>query len=262
MTFDTHGQELSEHINMPTPETAPYGSWRSPITSDSIVRSMIRLDAITIDCENIYWSESRADRQGRYFLVCRTPDGRISDVLPDDHQFSVRTKAHEYGGGAFLVKNHEVYFSNYRDQRLYRHVPGCKTEPQPPQSKPEGAIRYADGVLDDRHRRIICIQEDHTGEGEAVNRIVSIDLAGSGDVCPLVEGNDFYSNPRLSPDSSRLAWLTWHHPDMPWVASELWIADFASDGSIGQPKKIAGEARRGHLSTGMVTRGRALLCFR
>ena len=29
----------------------------------------------------------------------------------------------------------------------------------------------------------------------------------------LVSGNDFYSSPRLSPDGSQLAWLTWNHPE-------------------------------------------------
>ena len=56
----------------------------------------------------------------------------------------------------------------------------------------------------------------------------------------LVSGNDFYSSPRISPDGTRLAWLTWHHPDMPWDSSELWVGEFAADGTIAHAECVAG----------------------
>jgi dipeptidyl aminopeptidase/acylaminoacyl peptidase len=95
--------------------------------------------------------------------------------------------------------------------------------------------------LIDRHRnRLICVREDHTGAGEAVNTIVSINLEDGSRARVLVSGNDFYSTPRLSPDGSRLAWLTWNHPNMPWDGTELWVGEFNDDGSLMQPKLIAG----------------------
>ena len=227
---------------MSAPETAPYGSWRSPITSDSIVCAMIRLDAIALDGENVYWSESRPDRQGRYFLVCRTPDGKIYDVLPDDAELNVRTRVHEYGGGAFAIGNGEVYLSNYADQRLYRQLPGGRPEPVTATSVPAGALRYADAILDSSRDRLICIQEDHTGDGEAVNRLVAIKLRSGalGTVTTLVSGNDFYSSPKLSPDGTQLAWLTWNHPNMPWDETELWRAEIGLDGILENAIRVAG----------------------
>ena len=54
----------------------------------------------------------------------------------------------------------------------------------------------------------------------------------------LASGNDFYSNPRISQDGARLAWITWNHPNMPWDDTELWVADVSADGSLSGQKKV------------------------
>src|SRR6185295_2882256 len=64
-------------------------------------------------------------------------------------------------------------------------------------------------------------------------------LDGSGSMT-LVEGNDFYAAPRVSPEGRRLAWLTWSHPRMPWEGTELWIAAIADDGSLVHARRAAG----------------------
>src|SRR6185312_166651 len=66
----------------------------------------------------------------------------------------------------------------------------------------------------------------------------SLDSSGNSRV--LASGNDFYSSPRLSPDGSRLAWLTWNHPNMPWDSTELWVGKIGEVGSIVEPQRIAG----------------------
>ncbi len=104
-------------------------------------------------------------------------------------------------------------------------------------------MRYADAIMDSRGDRIICIREDHReANAEAINTIVAIDAAAGGIGEVLVSGNDFYAAPRLSPDGSHLAWLTWNHPDMPWDAAELWMAPVAEDGSLGPAEHVAGGA--------------------
>ncbi|MGP1387708.1 MAG: S9 family peptidase [Thainema sp.] len=217
-------------------QTAPYGTWKSPISADLIVASSIRLGEIRLDSNDIYWNELRPQEGGRSVVVRRTPDGAIADVTPAP--FNVRTRVHEYGGGAYTVHDGVVYFSNFADQRLYRQVIG--QDPQP--ITPEGAFRYADAVVDNRHQRLICVREDHsTSEREAVNTIVAVDQNGDeagGTV--LVSGSDFYSSPRLSPDGSQLAWLSWNHPNMPWDGTELWVASVQPDGSLDMSRKVAG----------------------
>jgi dipeptidyl aminopeptidase/acylaminoacyl peptidase len=216
---------------------SPYGSWKSPITSDLVAQSAIGLDQVALDRDTIYWTEIHPQKQGRYLLHRAVPNGAPEPVIPDDPGYNVRTRVHEYGGGAFAVNDGAVLFSNFTDQRLYRQQDGEPAPVTPAAPKP-AAWRYADGVF--ARDRFICVREDHTGDGEAVNTIVAIDLAGGQAPQVLVAGSDFYASPRLSPDGRRLAWLTWNHPDMPWVAAEAWVGDIAADGSVANARRIAG----------------------
>ena len=214
---------------------ASYGSWKSPITSDLIVAGTIGLGEIALDGEDVYWIESRPSESGRSVIVRRTPDGAVTDVTPPG--FNARSTVHEYGGGAYFVDAGTVYFSNFTDQRLYRQGPG---EPPRPLTSTE-KMRYADGVIDRRRDLIYCIREDHTEGGrDAINTIVKIDLDGDASGEVIASGNDFYSSPRLSPDGSRLAWLTWNHPNMPWDGTELWVGELDQSGRIARSEIVAG----------------------
>jgi dipeptidyl aminopeptidase/acylaminoacyl peptidase len=219
---------------MPQTQVAPYGSWKSPITSDLIVKGSIGIGMIGLDGADVYWIEMRPSEGGRYVIVRRTPEGQTTDVTPQP--FNARTRVHEYGGGDFVVADGTVYFSNFDDQRLYKQALGA----EPQALTPAVEMRYADPILDSLRGRVICVREDHTGEGEAVNTLVSLSLEDGSDARILVSGNDFYSSPRLSPDGKHLAWLTWNHPNMPWDGTEVWIGELAEDGSLGRTERVAG----------------------
>jgi dipeptidyl aminopeptidase/acylaminoacyl peptidase len=217
---------------------APYGTWKSPITSDLIVASSIRLGEIRLDGNQIYWSEGRPTEAGRSVVVHLTSDGQKVDVTPPA-PFNVRTRVHEYGGGAFQVADGVVYFANFADQRLYRQLVGG----EPQALTPEAAFRYADAVLDRSRNRLVAVREDHTAAGpEPINTVVVIPLDAAepqaGEV--LVAGSDFYASPRLSPDGRWLCWLSWNHPNMPWDGTELWVAELDEAGALQTPQKIAG----------------------
>ncbi|HUQ31468.1 MAG TPA: prolyl oligopeptidase family serine peptidase [Pyrinomonadaceae bacterium] len=213
---------------------APYGSWKSPITSDLIVKGSIGVGLTALDGEDVYWVEMRPSEAGRCVIVRRTPDGETADMTPPP--FNVRTRVHEYGGGEYTVAGGTIYFSNFDDQRLYKQA--LNSEPQP--LTPAVAMRYADPVVDKGRGRVICVREDHTGGGEAVNTLVSINAEDGREVKTLASGYDFYSSPRLSPDGRRLAWLSWNHPNMPWDGTQLWTGEFAEDGTLTKTELIAG----------------------
>lgn len=225
------------------PRVAPYGTWTSPLSASDVAAAGRRLSGVSLDGDDVYWLEGRPDQGGRYTLVRRAPDGTVADLNPPE--INIRSRVHEYGGGAFVVAAGTVYCVNFTDQRVYRIMDG---EARPITAP--GAWRYADFEIDARRQRLICVREDHTREGqEPINALVAISIetadagrgeyvAGVGDV--IASGSDFYSTPRLSPDGSRLAWLSWNHPSMPWDGTDLWIARVGADGTIGAPVRIAG----------------------
>ena len=219
---------------MTAPNVAPYGSWRSPVDAGLVASAFVGLGQPAIDGDDVYWTEMRPDEGGRTVIVRRTSDGRTSDVTPAP--FNVRTRVHEYGGGAYTVSDGVVYFSNFADQRLYQQTPGG-----PPRAlTPELDLRYADGVVDRTRGRLVCVREDHTAGGEPVNTIVSIDISEGGAGDTLASGHDFYSSPRVSPDGTTLAWLSWDHPNMPWDGTELRVGRLRADGTVGAPALVAG----------------------
>lgn len=217
------------------PTTAPYGSWKSPISAEMTARDSVGLGAVQLDGDDVYWSESRPNEGGRNVIMRRSADGEAHEVNPPP--YSARTRVHEYGGLCFWAADGTVYFSNFSDQRVYRQADG----EQPAPITPEGVdLRYADGMIDARRNRLICVREDHRGAGEPENAVVALDLDKGGEGEILVSGSDFYAYPAVSPDGAKLAWLSWNHPNMPWDETELWTADFLPDGSLGAPTKAAG----------------------
>jgi dipeptidyl aminopeptidase/acylaminoacyl peptidase len=233
-------------VVMPEPQTAAYGSWSSPVTSDLIVASSIGLGEILLDGTDVYWLESRPQEGGRSVIVSRAVDGTPADITPpvpagSQGVFNVRSRVHEYGGGAYLISAGVVYFCNDADQRLYRQERGAAPTPITPEPAQPKGLRYADGVMDAERRRMIWVREDHTaGAPEPANTLVEIPLDGSGAQRVLQSGRDFYAAPRVSPDGGRLAWLEWSHPSMPWIGCELWVANLAADGSLGLKRLVAG----------------------
>ncbi|UCD04917.1 MAG: S9 family peptidase [candidate division WOR-3 bacterium] len=210
------------------------GSWRSPITADLVAGQSIRFGEIIIDDDNIFWVESRPAEHGRSVIVCCDANGKLSDMIAAP--YSARSRVHEYGGAAFTVREGVLFFTNFSDQRVYRKEPNHDPLPL----TPEGDRRYADLQVDARLGRMVCVQEDHSRKGEPVNAIVGIDISGTGKPQLLVSGNDFYASPRCSPDGSKVAWLTWNHPNMPWDGTELWIADVDRGGTLSNLNRIAG----------------------
>ncbi len=216
------------------PTTARFGTWKSPITTDAIVSQNISFTELRSDGTDLYWLEARPKEGGRCVIVKRSSSGKTIDLIPSP--YNVRSRVHEYGGGAYCVEEGVAYFSHFADQRIYR-----ADEKGVAPLTPEGPFRYADAVVDMKHQRLICVREDHsTSDQDAQNTLAAIPLTGGSTGVVLSKGYDFYTAPRLSPDGKRLAWISWNHPNMPWDGTELWIADIGADGSLQSKKRVAG----------------------
>jgi dipeptidyl aminopeptidase/acylaminoacyl peptidase len=220
-------------------QVAPYGSWKSPITSEMLVADRVGLGQVWIDGDDIYWSEGRPQERGRQTVMRISSGGEPEDLLPAS--WNARNRVHEYGGAAFMVSEGTLFFSNFSDNRMYRLD---RAGEEPRAITPEAQLRYADARMDATRNRLICVREDHSAtDREAVNTIVALDVEndpGGGTV--LIDGCDFYSSPRISPDGAHLAWLQWNHPNMPWDGCKLWIGDFDNEGNVVNGQKVAGGA--------------------
>jgi dipeptidyl aminopeptidase/acylaminoacyl peptidase len=220
------------------PQAAPYGAWKSPITSELIVSTSIGLGQVAIAGDDIYWSEGRPSEGGRNAIVRCAANGQIADVLPPP--YNARTRVHEYGGSSFLVVDGRVYFSNFADRRIYCQWLQANPNNEPTALTSASAFRYADGTFDRIHNRLIYVREEHQDSNrEPINTLVSISALNGEDVKILATGADFYASPQLSADGTKLAWLSWNHPNMPWDGTELWVADLAGT-ELDNPQLVAG----------------------
>ncbi|MDH3397678.1 MAG: prolyl oligopeptidase family serine peptidase [Acidimicrobiia bacterium] len=200
-----------------------------------LTHSGIGLGEVATDGADLYWVESRPTEAGRSVIVRRTPDNAIQDVSPPG--FNSRTRAHEYGGGAYAVRDGVVISSSFRDQRVYR-LDGSEPRPITPEPDLPAGDRYADYAF---HKDlIICVRERHLGDAEAVNELVVFPIDGSAPPRTIAGGHDFISSPCVSPDGTRLAWLTWDHPNMPWDGTDLWLAGIGPDGTLDDATRMAG----------------------
>jgi len=238
------------------PLVAPYGEWKSPITAESLVSGAVGVGGLCVDGDDLWWSEARPDEAGRT-AVMRLRDGRVDEMTPPD--VYVRTLVHEYGGGAWTAANGVLYFVDLSDQRVHSLVEGhdpLALTPEPPSHR---AHRHADLNASPDGRWLVAVRERHHDSGEPVNELVAVPTDGSSEVCVLWGGSDFVMAPRLSPDGTKLAWIAWNHPSMPWDVTELWIADFG-DGRLSDPRKLVGNGAEAICEPGWAGDGRLMVC--
>jgi dipeptidyl aminopeptidase/acylaminoacyl peptidase len=210
-----------------------YGEWPSPVTAQALTRGGVRLGGVLLVDGARCWLEGRPEEGGRNVLVKRSAGGEPRDLNPAP--YNVRSRVHEYGGGAFLIDGDSVWFSNDADQRVYQ----MERAGAPVPLTEQGPYRYADFAHDPVRNRLICVREDHAGPGEPENVLVSIALNG-GESEVVASGHDFYSNPRLSPDGFQLCFLAWDHPRMPWDGTVLYLGALDDAGRVGRTRPVAG----------------------
>ncbi len=212
----------------------PFGGWKSPVTSKDLSEAALKLNDVAIDGEDVIWLEGRPMQAGRAVLVAANAHGRRRDLTPAG--FNVRSRVHEYGGGAFAILKGRIWFVNDADQRIYTHLEG---ESPKVVTKQAPGMRFADLRPDPSHERLICIRETHT-QGAVENDLVAVCFE-TGNIRVLAQGHDFFAAPSISADGTKIAWLTWDHPDMPWDRTQIWIAKILADGCLTDVCTVATE---------------------
>lgn len=216
---------------------SPYGTWKSPISESMVAKDSISFESLKIDPvhpDKIYWLALYPAEEGRA-TISQYSHGKIQMCLPKN--FSARTQAHSYGGGEFTVYDNTIFFSNEKDNRLYK-LEGCNGTPIPLTSP--GDFRYADCSVNSSKNKLYCIREEFFKNKKSEDSIISIDLK-THDMKIVEKGQDFYSSPIVSPDGRNLAWLSWNLPHMMFDTTQLWLADINEDGSVKNKKLILGK---------------------
>ena len=229
----------------PIPSAVPYGEWPSPISAARLAAGAQSRSSPCIVGNTCYWLEGRSTEGGRNTLMRWQPDHVPATQELTPNPANVRTRVHEYGGGGYLILDDGFIYSNFADNQLYRQL-YRQTGGNPPIRITDGdpKYRYADVVSDPKRGRLIAVCEDHHESSlQPTNTICALALDGSGERVVLVQGHDFFSSPRISPNGLQMVWLTWNHPHMPWEGTQLWRADFDDNGLLQKVRKVAGSER-------------------
>jgi dipeptidyl aminopeptidase/acylaminoacyl peptidase len=229
----------------PSPVDTRSGWWPSPWSAAKVAAGKVSRGGLQTDAGSVYWTESRPDQGGRQVVVgldpsSDHPDRRI-DISPPG--VSVRSRVHEYGGGAATVAVGSLFYVDQEDQAWHRVDLAPGSEPIRLGGAGGGpATRYADGVPTTDGRWLLSVEEQF-GSDSVTHRLVATATDGSGRSTVVVSGGDFFSSPRPSPDGRWLTWVTWDHPSMPWDESRLLVAPLdTSHGTpvVGTPVTVAG----------------------
>ncbi|KAG5641712.1 hypothetical protein DXG03_004399 [Asterophora parasitica] len=225
-------------------QTAPYGTWSSPITAEAITKGAISFADVLVDdiTSEIYHIEARPSEAGRNTIV----NTKTGIELTPGKDWNVRTGVHEYGGAPAIVYNGYAYFSRFTDGRVYRVKGGEEPEAVTPEST---VRRFAKFDVHPKHNHLlVSILEDHTvDEPSAIVNSLCIINTTTKTVHPLVSGADFYASPKFSPDGTRIAWQQWDHPDMPWEGGQIYVTNVTIESdtiSVQNTLHIAGEAKK------------------
>lgn len=192
-----------------------YGSWQSKITAEMVATKSVKLSFSEMDKDFIYYEEIRPDEQGRSVIIKQKFNKKPVDLLPKE--YNARTKVHEYGGKSFFVNDSDVYFVNFNDQKIYKIDQQLRISPIT-----EGEnFRYGDIIFDKKKNHIYCVQEEHE-KNNVINSVIKIDLKTNAKTT-IAKGHDFYASLTISPDSKKLAFIAWDHPNMPWDGTYLMV---------------------------------------
>ena len=175
---------------------------------------------VTVAGGDVYWSEARPLEDGRDAIVVRRAGARARRRDPAPSSQRPHARARVRRRRVHRRRRHRVLLQRRRPADLPRR-PGARAAAD--HARAGRAVRAA-------LRR--PARSPATGSSACASATASRSTSTTRGVPyrrpaeprVIASGHDFYAAPRISPDGSAVAWLTWDHPRMPWEGSELWVA--------------------------------------
>ncbi len=217
-----------------TDSPVPPGAWPSPLTAEAVAAGAAAYSQVHVTAggATVWWAERRPLEGGRTTVLRRTGDGPVREMVPPG--FDAGTHLHEYGGACWLPLGDGLVTTSDQDQRLWLLGAGS---PQALTVDTGGTTRYAEPRLLPGGTHVLVVREQ---VGPPVrNALVAVPLDG-GEERVLWEGSDFVSDARVSADGTRLAFVTWDHPRMPWDGTELRVAPLLPGPALGEAEVLLG----------------------
>ena len=219
--------------------------WKPAISPDEVFSDVVGLSEVQVEGKKVYWLELRPYEEGRYVIVQQDEKGKVKDITPAG--FNVRTRVHEYGGGAYTVFRDSIYFVNFKDQRIYHQLEGSsKVIPITPSKNRDGSLgKYAHLSVSPDGKRLLFVYEKEYDDRENENflGVLDIDSEHIAEPTIIAGGYDFYADPVFSPSGDKIAWLQWNHPHMPWDSTELMLGTFRGNALYNVKRVDGGEGK-------------------
>ncbi|GBU09691.1 peptidase [Gammaproteobacteria bacterium] len=219
------------------------------------------------DQSKLYWLEALPSEQGRVVIQSIYLNSRSNKIkeIPINHfkdtTYSVRSRVHEYGGGAMTVTNGLIAFVNALDQNIYLIYPEIAEQigeqaglitALTANTDTTVNISFADlqiagtylYAIRETHHPKVTTTQNIVKQGTAkqdtsnvINELVRINLH-TKEIQIMHQGYDFYISPRINPQLTQLAFIAWNHPNMPWDATNLGILNLENMDDIDNPYDI------------------------
>ena len=225
-----------------------YGAWPSPITAEDVAAMPGSPQWPSIVGEQTWWC-APDPATATVVLMRRDAAGDVGPVLGPD--WPIGNKAIGYGGRPYLATPELAVFSCSRDQRLYL-VAETPRPLTPADSEGVTRTNYSDMIIGPGGTEVWAIREttrlteELTDPAPRTKRdVVAIPLSGAGADAPdalrvVARSHHFLSNIRLSPDGTRLSWLGWNHPVMPWETTDLMVASIVDGVAVAAVRVLGG----------------------
>ena len=198
----------------------------------------------------VLWLEQRPHEKGRTTALIRRWGETTSTPLElTPAPIHLRSRVHDYGGAPLTATLTEgtlqLVWVDDHDGCLWSQswtgLDGESTQALQSIANPQRLTAPCDsalggGVVDHAHKRWLGVME----EG-GCDRLVSVALDQRNQTPVVIhQPADFAGYLALSSDGSRLAWVEWQQPSMPWDCSQLVLATLTASGPLVDCQMIAG----------------------